>query len=107
MDNVIVTADEELTADQVRAALRFDGRVMVRVELSPREAQMPKGSTPRSGKQSEYCAPALIYAREGLAVVQPRYRVQFPPARLNTLGPRIGVELARIAASSWATCVVH
>lgn len=107
MDNVIVTADRDLTEDQVRDALRFDGRVLALVERSPREAQMPKGSTPRSGKQSEYRAPAFFYMREGLSVAQQRYQIQFPPAKLNTPGPKIGVELARIAASSWTARSVH
>lgn len=107
MDNVIVSADSDLTEDQVRDALHFGGRVMARVELSPREAQMPKGSMPRSGKQAEYRAPALFYMREGLSVAQQRYHVQFSPAKLNTPAPKIGVELARIAASNWTARVVH
>lgn len=107
MDDVIVTADGDLTEDEVRDALHFDGRVMTRVELSPREVPVPKGSSPKFGKKSKYHAPALIYARQGLSVVQERHHVQLPPGSLNTPAPEIGVKLARIAASDWTRRTVH
>jgi hypothetical protein len=64
MDDVMATADDDPTADEVRAALHFDGRVMARLELSPREGPGPNGSKPKFGKKSRYHAPALICAHE-------------------------------------------
>lgn len=107
MDAVIVTADDDLTADEVRAALHFDGRVMACLELLPGEGPVPKGSKPRSRKKSKYHAPALIHAREGLLVIQERYHVQMPPSNTNRSDPEIGATLERIAASGWTERTVH
>jgi hypothetical protein len=108
MDDVMATADDDPTADEVRAALHFDGRVMARLELSPREGPGPKGSKPKFGKKSKYDAPALIYAHEGLLVIHERYQVQVPPGAMNGAAlVEMGAKLAHIAASGWTERTVH
>jgi hypothetical protein len=91
----------------VRDALHFDGRAMARLELSPREVPVPKGSSPRFGKNSKYHAPALAYTREDLLVIQERYRVQLPPVTMASPDPELGAKLARIAAGDWTERTVH
>lgn len=108
MGDVILFADDDLTEDDVRAALHFDARVLAALGLSPRKGPVPKGSKPKFNTDKvEYRAPDLAYARVGVMVFQERYRVLLPPATINCSQTEIGAKLACIAASGWTRRTVH
>ncbi|WP_029001859.1 hypothetical protein [Azohydromonas australica] len=103
-----MTADDDLTEDEVHAALHFDGRVLALLERSPKEGPVPKGASPKFDPATvKYRPPDLAWAREGLFILQERYRVQLPRADLNSMPMEVGAKLARIAASGWTKRTVR
>lgn len=90
LENVIVSADADMSGDDLRAALRVDGCVLAGIEFP-----LPKGSP------SKRRAPGLAYVHGGVLVVQPRYHVQLPTSMAGS-DLEIGAKLLRIISSKWS-----
>lgn len=90
LDTVIVSAVADMPGNELRAALRVDGRVLAGIEPSS-----SGGST-----YKQHLAPALVYVRGGVLVLQPRYHVQLPTSMAGS-ELEIGTKLLRIALSAW------
>lgn len=95
LENVIVSADVDMPGEDLRAALRIDGRILADIDLPL-----------SNGSKSKNRAPSLAYVRGGVLVLQQRYHVQLPTSMASS-ELEIGTKLLRIALSDWTECAMH